>query len=166
MVRYFLIAPHLTLMMAAPAAVADADLVVDGVPLPSDASAATVATSATDLQRRWSGVWTGAWNGGLKHILLVERIGEDGAAGIVYAVADNPYARYRRGGGDGMRSKISTISKPGVGLPIRTGRDLLRRQVDHALQDVADHRQMIALAGILPLEIGEIAVRDVEPLRQ
>lgn len=92
MVRYFLIALHLTLMMAAPAA-ADADLVIDGVPLPSDASAATVATSATDLQRRWSGVWTGAWNGGLKHILLVERIGEDGAAGIVYAVADNPYAR-------------------------------------------------------------------------
>jgi hypothetical protein len=81
MVRYFLIALHLTLMMAAPAA-ADADLVIDGVPLPSDASAATVATSATDLQRRWSGVWTGACNGGLKHILLVERIGEDGAAGL------------------------------------------------------------------------------------
>jgi len=66
------------------------DFVVDGVPLPSDASVATVAKSATDLQRRWSGVWTGAWNGGLKHILLVERIDEDGPAAIIYAEADNP----------------------------------------------------------------------------
>ena len=59
-----------------------ADLVVDGVPLPSDASVASVPKSATELQRRWSGVWVGAWNGSLKHILLVERIGEDGTSGI------------------------------------------------------------------------------------
>jgi dienelactone hydrolase len=72
-----------------------ADLVVAGVPLPSDASVALVPKSATDLQRRWSGVWTGAWNGDLKHVLLVERIGEDGAAGIVYAEADNLYAGMR-----------------------------------------------------------------------
>jgi dienelactone hydrolase len=70
-----------------------ANLVIDGVPLPADASVASVPNSATDLQRRWSGVWTGAWNGGLKHILLVERIGEDGAADIVYAEADNPHAK-------------------------------------------------------------------------
>jgi hypothetical protein len=68
-----------------------ADLVIDGVPLPSDASVASVPKSGTELQRRWSGVWVGVWNGGLKHILLVERIGEDGAAGIVYAEANNPY---------------------------------------------------------------------------
>ena len=74
-------------------AAARVDLVVDGVPLPRDASVATVPNAATDLQRRWSGVWTGAWNGGLKHILLVERIGEDGAAEIVYAEADNPHAK-------------------------------------------------------------------------
>jgi hypothetical protein len=41
MLRYFLIAFDLTLMMAAPAAAA-ADLVIDGVPLPSDASVASV----------------------------------------------------------------------------------------------------------------------------
>ncbi len=70
----------------------NADLLVDGVPLPSDASVALVPKSATDLQRRWSGVWAGAWNGDLKHVLLVERIGEDGAAGIVYAEADNLYS--------------------------------------------------------------------------
>jgi dienelactone hydrolase len=72
------------------------DLNVDGVPLPSDASVA----SAAALQRRWTGVWVGAWNGGLKHILLVERITEDGAAGVVFAEADNPNtrekARWRR----------------------------------------------------------------------
>ncbi len=90
MLRYLLIAFQLTLMMAAPAA-RGADLVIDGVSLPADASVASVAKSATDLQRRWSGVWTGAWNGAFKHILLVERIGEDGAAGVVYAEAANPY---------------------------------------------------------------------------
>lgn len=99
MLRYFLIAFDLTLMMAAPAAAA-ADLVIDGVPLPSDASVASVPTSAMDLQPHWSAVWVGAWDGTLKHVLLVERIGEDGAAGVVYAVAENLYtgtpARWRR----------------------------------------------------------------------
>jgi dienelactone hydrolase len=71
-------------------AAGDANLVIDGVRVPSDASVASVPPFATDL-RRWSGVWTGAWNGTFKHILLVERIGEDGTAGIVYAEADNPY---------------------------------------------------------------------------
>jgi dienelactone hydrolase len=72
------------------------DLNIDGVPLPSDASVA----SATALQRRWCGAWVGAWNGGLKHILLVERIAEDGVAGVVFAETDNPHtrekARWRR----------------------------------------------------------------------
>jgi dienelactone hydrolase len=72
------------------------DLNIDGVPLPSDASVA----SATALQRRWCGVWVGAWNGGLKHILVVERIADDGVASVVFAEADNPHtrekARWRR----------------------------------------------------------------------
>ena len=72
-----------------------ADFNIDGVPLPSDVTVASVPTSATALQRRWAGVWVGAWNGGLKHILLVERIAEDGAAGVVYAEADNPYSGLR-----------------------------------------------------------------------
>jgi len=76
-------------------AVGGADFLVDGVPLPSDASVASVPNSPTDLQLRWSGVWIGAWNGGLKHILLVERVGEDGTVGIVYAEADNPRPRSR-----------------------------------------------------------------------
>ncbi len=72
-----------------------ADLIVDGVPLPSDVHVALVPTSPTDEQRRWSGVWTGAWNNDLKHILLVERVGEDGAVGMVYAEADNLYTGIR-----------------------------------------------------------------------
>ncbi len=67
-----------------------ADFVIDGVPLPSDAAVVAVPKLATGLRPHWSGVWVGAWNGALKHILLVERIGEDGAAGIVYAETDNP----------------------------------------------------------------------------
>jgi hypothetical protein len=51
-------------------------------------------------------------------------------------------------------------------LPIRTWRDLDRRQVDHALQDLADHRQVIAVAGILLHDVGKIGGGDIEPLDQ
>ncbi|MCK1392598.1 alpha/beta hydrolase [Bradyrhizobium sp. 1] len=73
----------------ASSATEDADFVIDGVPLPADARLAFVLQSGTDVQRRFSGVWTGAWNGEIKHILLVERIDEDGAASIVYALGDD-----------------------------------------------------------------------------
>ena len=57
-------------------------------------------------------------------------------------------------------------SYPWVGLPIRAWRDLRRRQVDHALQQFADHREVIPLAGILMHQVGQIGVGDVEPLGQ
>ena len=41
-----------------------------------------------------------------------------------------------------------------IGFQIRAWRDVRRRQVDHALQEIADHRQMISLTGILPFDIG------------
>ena len=69
--------------------VAAADLVVDGVPLPSDASVAAAAPGGAF--EPWKRVWVGLWGGSLKHILLVESVGEDGAARVVYAVGDNPY---------------------------------------------------------------------------
>jgi dienelactone hydrolase len=65
---------------------------IDGVPLPSDVRLASVPASATAV-RPWSGVWVGAWNGGVKHILVVERIAEDGVPSIVFAEADNPHTR-------------------------------------------------------------------------
>ena len=49
---------------------------------------------------------------------------------------------------------------------IRAWRDLRRRQVDHALQDFADHREMVAVTGILMHHVGQIGGRDVEALRQ
>jgi dienelactone hydrolase len=67
-----------------------ADLIVDGVPLPSDAAVAA-GTPGSAVQQ-WSGVWVGAWDGSLKHILLVESVSEDGAARVVYAIGENPYA--------------------------------------------------------------------------
>ncbi len=57
-------------------------------------------------------------------------------------------------------------SHPWIGLPIRTWRNLRRRQVDHALQEFAHHRQVRAVAGILVHQVGEIGGGDVEPLRQ
>jgi hypothetical protein len=67
-----------------------ADRLVDGVPLPGDAKAATVVeTDPTEL-RQWAGVWVGAWDGTLKHALLVESVTADGLARVVYAIGDNP----------------------------------------------------------------------------
>ena len=66
------------------------DLLVDGVPLPSDATVAA-ATSGSGFQQ-WRGVWVGVWGSSPKHILLVESVGEAGAAHVVYAIGDNLYA--------------------------------------------------------------------------
>jgi hypothetical protein len=67
-----------------------ADHLVDGVPLPRDAKAATVVeTDPTEL-RQWARAWVGAWGGTLKHVLLVESVTADGLARVVYAIGDNP----------------------------------------------------------------------------
>src|SRR5438105_10857178 len=79
----------LLLFMGVSQSVRADDRLIDGVPLPSDATVA--ATSGTAEQRQWSGIWVGEWDGGLKHILLVESVGEDGTAHVIYAVGDNPY---------------------------------------------------------------------------
>ncbi|MEH2499866.1 hypothetical protein V1294_006345 [Bradyrhizobium sp. AZCC 1678] len=60
---------------------------IDGVPLPSDATVAT--TKPGNAFQQWSGVWVGVWLGSPKHILLVESIGDDGTARVVYAIGDN-----------------------------------------------------------------------------
>jgi dienelactone hydrolase len=71
-----------------------ADLLVDGVPLPSDAVVA--ATTPGSAFQQWGGVWVGVWGGSPKHILLVESVSEDGTAHVVYAIGDNPYAGTQR----------------------------------------------------------------------
>jgi dienelactone hydrolase len=71
-----------------------ADLLVDGVPLPSDAVVA-VPTPGSAFQH-WSGVWVGVWGDSPKHILLVESVSEDGAAHVVYAIGENPIAGTQR----------------------------------------------------------------------
>ncbi len=73
------------------------DHLVDGVPLPGDAKAATVVeTDPTEL-RQWAGAWVGAWGGRLKHVLLVESVTTDGLARVVYAIGDNPWLGIQRG---------------------------------------------------------------------
>jgi len=74
------------LTLSRPAA---ADFVVDGVPLPSDASVA--AATPGGAFEPWKQAWVGLWGGSLKHILIVESVSNDGAARVVYAVGDNPY---------------------------------------------------------------------------
>ena len=74
--------------------VAAADLLVDGVPLPSDATVAAMTPGSAFEQ--WGGVWVGVWLGSPKHILLVESVDADGAARVVYAIGDNPRAGRQR----------------------------------------------------------------------
>ncbi|QWG12663.1 alpha/beta hydrolase [Bradyrhizobium sediminis] len=63
-----------------------ADILVDGVPLPSDATVAAAMPGSAFQQ--WSGVWVGVRSNNLKTILLVESV-SDGAAKVVYAIGDN-----------------------------------------------------------------------------
>ncbi len=79
-------------MVSQPAAATD--YIVDGVPLPSDAKVASVAEPS--VQPQWAGAWVGAWGGVLKHILLVESVADDGTAGVVYSIGDNPAFGIRR----------------------------------------------------------------------
>jgi dienelactone hydrolase len=75
-------------------AVGATDLLVDGVPLPSDATVA--ATTSGSAFQQWSGVLAGVWGDTPKHILLVESVSEDGAAQVVFAVGENPIAGIQR----------------------------------------------------------------------
>lgn len=102
----------------------DADFSIDGVPFPSDATVAAIPKFGTDLQRHWSGVWVGAWDGILKHILLVERIGEDGSARVVYAVGKNPYT-----GADGRWSRLDAVAS-GNALTVRGGQFTATYEMD------------------------------------
>ena len=70
------------------------DLLVDGVPLPSDATVA--ATTPGSAFQQWSGVWVGVWGDTPKHVLLVESVSEDGTAHVVFAVGENPIAGTQR----------------------------------------------------------------------
>lgn len=66
------------------------DYLIDGVPLPADVL--PLESGPSDF----AGVWVGAWDGVLKHILVVESIAGDGSAKVVYAVADHPQGRFRK----------------------------------------------------------------------
>lgn len=66
------------------------DYLIDGVPLPAN------LTPAADGSSKFAGVWIGSWDGVLKHILVVESIAADGAARVIYAVADHPQGRFKR----------------------------------------------------------------------
>src|SRR5271165_7318305 len=75
---------------------AAADRVIDGVPLPGDAGVAAVGDTDPGERRQWAGVWVGAFDGTLKHVLLVEAFAADGSARVVYAIGDNPWLGIRR----------------------------------------------------------------------
>src|SRR5262249_12355052 len=96
MLRVNLPASVLLALVVLTGPVAAADQLVDGVPLPPDAKVASTAQAQSPLQRRWSGVWTGAWGGTLKRILLVESVGQDGTARVIYAIGDNPFLGIQR----------------------------------------------------------------------
>ncbi len=97
MLRATLVTAAFSVLMLLTQPAAAIDLLIDGVPLPPDAKAASTTESQSPLQRRWSGVWVGAWGGiGSKHILLVESVAEDRTARVVYAIGDSLFFGIRR----------------------------------------------------------------------
>src|SRR5216683_5232550 len=83
------------------------------------------------------------------------------------SATSNTSTSMRRCSGRPRRSPIPRSgSYPWVGLPIRAWRYRYRRQVDHGLQNLADHREVIAVAGILLHDVGKIGGRNIEPLGQ
>ena len=71
---------------------AAADHVVDGVPFPEDARISALPPTAPLNHRRFIGVWIGAWEDAIRHVLIVESIRPNGEAQVIYAVGDNPWA--------------------------------------------------------------------------
>src|SRR6266700_6656780 len=97
MLRATLVTSSFSVLMLLAQPAAATDLLIDGVPLPPDATVASTTESQSPLQRRWSGVWVGAWGGiGSKHILLVESVAEDRTARVVYAIGDSLFFGIRR----------------------------------------------------------------------
>ena len=62
---------------------------VGDVPLPEDAAVSAPAESP------FSGVWVGQWDNQRSHILIVERVGGDGFADVIYAVGSDQNNRGR-----------------------------------------------------------------------
>jgi pimeloyl-ACP methyl ester carboxylesterase len=113
-----------------PPSPAEAEVLVDGVPLPSDAAVTEHAGPHSDVARRFSGAWVGSWGDTLKHILVVERISDQGEASVIYAVGDlasagivRSWKRYKATvSGDTLTiSSGFTVTYTAVGNTLRAG---------------------------------------------
>lgn len=71
------------------AAVAPADRLVGGVPIPGDV-AVSPAADPSRPGRDFLGAWVGSWGGSLRHVLVVESAEPNGAVHVLYAVGDAP----------------------------------------------------------------------------
>lgn len=68
------------------------------VPLPQDVAVEAPGPDVPPELAKFSGVWAnGAWDGVLAHVLVVERVGADGQARVVYAYGDAPDWNISRG---------------------------------------------------------------------
>jgi pimeloyl-ACP methyl ester carboxylesterase len=72
-----------------------ADRVVGGVPLPEETRITLPPSTAPPDHRRFVGVWVGAWEDAIRHVLIVESIRPNGEAQVIYAVGENPWANTR-----------------------------------------------------------------------
>jgi pimeloyl-ACP methyl ester carboxylesterase len=72
-----------------------ADRIVGGVPLPEETKISLLPSTAPVDHRRFVGVWIGAWEDAIRHVLIVENIRPNGEAQVIYAVGENPWANTR-----------------------------------------------------------------------
>lgn len=68
---------------------AQGSVFVGDVPLPKD------AVTSTPLESAFSGTWVGRWDNRRNHILVVERLDNDGLADVIYAVGSDLNGRGR-----------------------------------------------------------------------
>src|SRR5262245_35631415 len=91
--RRLLLVLSLVLSMAMPSAQAQPALTVDPesiVPLPDKLDLATPAPAVPLEIARFQGAWIGTWQDD-RHILVVERVGPDGHAHVVFARSDSAF---------------------------------------------------------------------------
>jgi len=86
-------------------------------PLPQDISIAAPSSAVAPDAAAFSGVWLGAWGNELPTALVVEQIGSDGEAHVIYAWGDSPLKRIKAGWnrqtGHISKGKLQLSSKGG-----------------------------------------------------
>lgn len=117
--------------------------------LPSDA--AVTASAGSAVSERFSGAWVGSWGDTLRHILVVERVSDQGEASVIYAVGDLAAAGIVRS----WKRYKATVT--GDALTISAGEPIAwsKRRVEFLTTDLVEDGRPVRLEVVLFKPEGE-----------